>query len=171
MSSLQDKLDGIPDLVDYFYNDTLAPHAKHRADLVPIPPEFTNWRDEQRSWRETAVLFDQSHHMPELLLSGPDCVRLLRTVGINSFENIAPGRVKQLIGCAYDGHVIGESVAYCHDEDSFELVSERPATIGAAAEITIGGWHARPRPSSVQRPDRRVDEPQRRARSRSSAVS
>jgi vanillate/3-O-methylgallate O-demethylase len=123
MRSLQDKLDGIPDLVDYFYNDTLAPHAKHRADLVPIPPEFTNWRDEQRSWRETAVLFDQSHHMPELFLSGPDALRLLKTVGINSFENIAPGRVKQLIGCAYDGHVIGESVAYCHAEDSFELVS------------------------------------------------
>lgn len=42
MNSLQDKLDGIPDLVDSFYNDTVASHAKHRADLVPIPPEFTN---------------------------------------------------------------------------------------------------------------------------------
>jgi vanillate/3-O-methylgallate O-demethylase len=123
MSSLQDRLDGIPDLVDHFYNDTLAPHAMHRANLVPIPPEFTNWRDEQRAWRQTAVLFDQSHHMPELFLGGPDALRLLKTVGINSFENIAPGRVKQLIGCAYDGHVIGESVVYCHADDSFELVS------------------------------------------------
>ena len=123
MNSLQDKLDGIPDLVDYFYNDTPSAHAKHRADLVPIPPEFMNWRDEQRAWRETCVLFDQSHHMPELFIDGPDALGLVRTVGINSFENIAPGRVKQLIGCAYDGHVIGESVAYCHAEDSFELVS------------------------------------------------
>jgi vanillate/3-O-methylgallate O-demethylase len=123
MSSLQDKLDGTPDLVDHFYNDTLAPHAMHRAALVPIAPEFTNWRDEQRAWRQSAVLFDQSHHMPELFLGGPDALRLLKTVGINSFENIAPGRAKQLIGCAYDGNVIGESVAYCHGQESFELVS------------------------------------------------
>jgi vanillate/3-O-methylgallate O-demethylase len=123
VKSLQDLLDDTPDLVDYFYNDTLAPHAKHRADLVPVPPEFTNWRDEQRAWRETCVLFDQSHHMPELFLVGRDALRLVKTVGINSFENIAPGRVKQLIGCAHDGHVIGESIAYCHAEDNFELVS------------------------------------------------
>ena len=25
-----------------------------------VAPEFTNWRDEQRAWRETCVLFDQS---------------------------------------------------------------------------------------------------------------
>ena len=31
-----------------------------------VPTEFTNWRDEQRAWRETAVLFDQSHHMADL---------------------------------------------------------------------------------------------------------
>jgi vanillate/3-O-methylgallate O-demethylase len=28
-----------------------------------VPTEFSNWRDEQRAWRESAVLFDQSHHM------------------------------------------------------------------------------------------------------------
>jgi len=33
-----------------------------------VPSEFTNWRDEQRAWRETAVLFDQSHHMAEMLV-------------------------------------------------------------------------------------------------------
>ena len=36
------------------------------------PSEFSNWRDEQRAWRETAVLFDQSHHMAELTVKGPD---------------------------------------------------------------------------------------------------
>jgi vanillate/3-O-methylgallate O-demethylase len=123
VKSLQDMLDGTPNLVDYFYNDTLSPHAKHRGDLVPIPPEFTNWRDEQRAWRETCVLFDQSHHMPELFVEGPDALRLVKSIGINSFENIAPGGVKQLIGCAHDGHVIGESLAYRHADGSFELVS------------------------------------------------
>src|SRR5262245_34813250 len=27
-----------------------------------VASEFSNWRDEQRAWRESAVLFDQSHH-------------------------------------------------------------------------------------------------------------
>jgi vanillate/3-O-methylgallate O-demethylase len=123
VKSLQDLLDRTPDLVDYFYNDTLAPHAKHRSELVPIPAEFTNWRDEQRAWRESCVLFDLSHHMPELFIDGPDALRLVKTVGINGFQNIGPGRVKQLVGCGHDGHVIGESLAYCHADGSFELVS------------------------------------------------
>jgi glycine cleavage system aminomethyltransferase T len=31
-----------------------------------VAPKFSNWRGEQRVWRETAVLFDQSHHMVDL---------------------------------------------------------------------------------------------------------
>jgi hypothetical protein len=33
-----------------------------------VPSEFSNWRDEQRAWRDSAVLFDQSHHMVDLYL-------------------------------------------------------------------------------------------------------
>ena len=32
----------------------------------PVRAEYTNWRDEQRAWRETAVLYDQTHHMSEI---------------------------------------------------------------------------------------------------------
>lgn len=32
-----------------------------------VAPEFSNWRDEQRAWRDSAVLFDQTHHMDELV--------------------------------------------------------------------------------------------------------
>ena len=47
------------------------------AYVYPIvAPEFSNWRDEQRAWRETAVLFDQSHHMAELMVEGPDAFDL-----------------------------------------------------------------------------------------------
>ena len=37
MTSLQATLDGIPDVVDYFYNDTLAAHAMHRAEFGADP--------------------------------------------------------------------------------------------------------------------------------------
>ena len=36
-----------------------------------VAAEFTNWRREQRAWRESAVLFDQSHHMANLIIKGP----------------------------------------------------------------------------------------------------
>ena len=36
-----------------------------------VAAEFTNWRREQRAWRETVVLYDQSHHMVNLLMRVP----------------------------------------------------------------------------------------------------
>ena len=44
-------------------------------------PSSRNWRDEQRAWRESAVLFDQSHHMAELLVTGPDAMKMLSYSG------------------------------------------------------------------------------------------
>jgi vanillate/3-O-methylgallate O-demethylase len=78
VKSLQNLINQTSDLVEYFYNDTLAPHFRARTGLTAqyIPTAFTNWRGEQRAWRESAVLFDQSHHMPELFLKGPDGLRL-----------------------------------------------------------------------------------------------
>lgn len=123
VQSLQDLIDATPNLVDYFRNDTIAPHNRNRPGPSPVPAEFTNWRDEQHAWRETAVLFDQSHHMPELFLKGPDALKLLSHIGINSFANFGPGRAKQFIGCNHQGHVIGESVLQYLAEDRFELIS------------------------------------------------
>ena len=37
-----------------------------------VAPEYSNWRSEQQAWRDTAVLFDQTHHMDELIVEGPD---------------------------------------------------------------------------------------------------
>ena len=54
-----------------------------------VPSEFTNWRDEQRAWRDSAVLFDQSHHMAELTVKGPDALKLCAHTTINSFANFA----------------------------------------------------------------------------------
>jgi vanillate/3-O-methylgallate O-demethylase len=124
--TLQDLLDSVGEdhLVDYFYNETSAPHFSRSGNSATyIPPEFTNWRDEQRSWRETAVLFDQSHHMPELFLSGPDAIRLLEHVGVNSFAGFGPGRAKQLVCCTPHGHMIGDCILYALPEGNFELVS------------------------------------------------
>ena len=121
--SLQDLIDSKSSLVDYFYNDTLAPHASNRAGLTPVPMEFSNWRDEQRAWREAVLLFDQSHHMPESFIKGPDATRLLSGLGINSFAGFEPLRAKQYLACNHQGQVIGECVLQHLEDRSYELVS------------------------------------------------
>ena len=110
--SLQELIDATPELTSYLYNDTPGPHSRARAGLSPVPAEFSNWRDEQRAWRETAILFDQSHHMPELYVSGPDALALLNRVGVNSLANLNPGIAKQLIGCSPHGQMIGDCILY-----------------------------------------------------------
>lgn len=59
-----------------------------------IPAEFTNWRDEQWAWQHTCVLFHQSYHMAELMVEGPDALRMLNHLGVNSFKNFKPNRAK-----------------------------------------------------------------------------
>lgn len=124
--SLQDLMDSVPDLTAYFANDTLSPHGRNQPGLSPVPEVFSNWLDEQRSWRESVVLFDQSHHMPETFLSGADARRLLSRVGVNSLEGFAPLRAKQFLGCNDHGQVIGECVLECLADGSFELISGMP---------------------------------------------
>src|ERR1700747_2192363 len=54
------------------------------AYVYPVVPiEFTNWRSEQVGWRKAAVLYDQSHHMSEITVSGPDALKLLSYLTIN----------------------------------------------------------------------------------------
>ena len=138
--SLQDLIDSTPDLVDYLYNDSPGAHSRGRADLTPVRQEFTNWRDEQRSWRESAVLFDQSHHMPELIVSGPDAKKLLEHVGVNSLANLEPGRAKQFIGVTERGQMIGDCILYALEGDTFELVSSMPLLNWVEYQILTGDW-------------------------------
>ena len=138
--SLQDLIDTTPDLVDYLYNDSPGAHSRTRSDLTPVPPEFTNWRDEQRSWREAAVLFDQSHHMPELLVKGPDALKLLTYVGVNSLANLSPGRAKQYMGCNPRGQMIGDCILYDLGDDAYELVSSTPLINWIEYQAQTGDW-------------------------------
>lgn len=124
--SLQDLMDKTPDLVEYFANDTQSPHGRNKPGLSPVPPEFTNWREEQKGWRESIALFDQSHHMPEMFISGPDAKALLSRVGVNSLENFPVLRAKQFLGCNYKGQVIGECVLEHVEEGLYELISGMP---------------------------------------------
>jgi vanillate/3-O-methylgallate O-demethylase len=141
VKTLEDRLSSISNLVDHFYNDTLAPHVRARGGLTPVPLENSTWVEEQRAWRNTAVLFDQSHHMPELFLKGPDAIRLLSHVGVNSFANFTAGVAKQFIACNHEGQIIGETLMYCHDKEDFELVSGMPLLNWVEYNARTGGYN------------------------------
>lgn len=88
----------------------LLRHADVRAFTFPVAPEFTNWRSEQRAWRQTAALLDQSHHMTDLFLEGEGVVDLLSSISVNTYQNFHPGAAKQMIAVNDDGYVIGDGI-------------------------------------------------------------
>ena len=61
-----------------------------------VPSEYTNWRDEQRAWRDTCVLFDQSHHMVDIYIEGPDALKLVSYLAINTLRQFS-GQQSQAI--------------------------------------------------------------------------
>ena len=94
-----------------------------------VAPEFSNWRDEQRAWRETCVLFDQSHHMVNIFVEGPDALKMLSNLAINSFANFTVNKAKQFVPCSYEGYVIGDGILfYLADQRSCSSVARRRPT-------------------------------------------
>ncbi|MFC6356713.1 aminomethyl transferase family protein [Luethyella okanaganae] len=100
----------------------LLRNAQARPTIFPVTPEFTNWRSEQRAWRDSVALLDQSHHMTDLFISGPDALRLLSDIGVNSFANFQVDNAKQFVAVNHEGYLIGDAILFHLAEDSFDLV-------------------------------------------------
>jgi vanillate/3-O-methylgallate O-demethylase len=121
---------------------TMLRNSKVGAYIYPVvPPEFTNWRDEQRAWRETCVLFDQSHHMVEQYLEGPDALKLLSHLAFNSFASFPTSRAKQFVPCSYDGYVIGDGILFHIAENQFIFVGRAPTANWIQFHAETGGYN------------------------------
>jgi vanillate/3-O-methylgallate O-demethylase len=105
-----------------------------------VPSEYSNWRDEQRAWRETAVLFDQSHHMAEQYLEGPDALKLVAHLGTNSFTSFPAGRAKHYCPCSYSGHVIGDGILFHLEPNRLVFVGRAPAANWLRFHAETGGY-------------------------------
>jgi glycine cleavage system aminomethyltransferase T len=88
----------------------------------PVRPEFTNWRSEQRAWLDSCALLDQSHHMTDLFIEGPDALRLLSDLAVNTFADFGVGKAKQYVAVNPDGHLIGDAILFHLEEELFDLV-------------------------------------------------
>jgi len=119
-----------------------------------VPSEFSNWRDEQRAWRETAVLFDQSHHMAELTVEGPDAETLLSSLAINSFEDFPVTKAKHFVPVSYDGHVIGDVILFRPGGQEFNMVGRVPTVNWVQFHAETGDHDV-----SIERDDRSPSRP------------
>jgi vanillate/3-O-methylgallate O-demethylase len=119
--NLQDVLDQAGNTVELLRNSQLG------AYVYPVvPAEFTNWRREVRSWRDTAVLFDQTHHMVNLFVSGPDALKLLNETGTNSMTKFPVDTAKQFVPVSPEGGVIGDGILFHLAEEEFVFVGRAP---------------------------------------------
>ncbi len=119
--SLQDVIDR-GNIVDTLRN------AQNSAYVVPVvTSEYSSWRLEQKAWRETAVLFDQSHHMDTVILRGTDAIRLISDTAVNSVANFEVNLAKQYVPVNEHGYVIGDGILFRESKDEFLFVGRPPA--------------------------------------------
>ena len=136
--SLEDLLQSVGSPVEMLRNSRIG------AYVYPVvPSEFSNWRDEQRGWRNSCVLFDQSHHMVDLYIEGPDAVKLCSKLAINSFSNFPVNRAKQFIPCSYDGYVIGDGILFHLAENKLVFVGRAPTANWIQFHGETGGFNVK----------------------------
>jgi len=151
--SLEDVLQAADNTVDLLRNSRIG------AYVYPVvPPEFTNWRDEQRAWRETAVLYDQSHHMAELMVEGPDAVKLISGLAINSFADFSLTKAKHFVPCNYGGYVIGDVILFPLAENQLLMVGRVPTVNWVQFHAETGDYDV-----TLARDDRSPSRPGARA--------
>ncbi len=119
----------------------LLRNSKIGAYVYPVvAPEFGNWRDEQAAWRKTAVLFDQSHHMVDIYIEGPDALKMLSHLAINSFAKFPVNRAKQFVPCTYAGHVIGDGILFHLEQNKLVFVGRAPSASWIEFHAATGGY-------------------------------
>jgi vanillate/3-O-methylgallate O-demethylase len=135
-ANLEQILQNTPDIVGKLRNSQIG------AYVYPVvAPEFSNWRSEQWAWQHSAVLFDQSHHMVDLYIKGPDALKLLSDTMINSPAGWEVNKAKQYVPTTPYGHVIGDGIIFYLAENEFVYVGRAPAANWLRFHGETGGYN------------------------------
>jgi vanillate/3-O-methylgallate O-demethylase len=136
-SNLEELLAASGNAVKLLRHSQIGPYA-----FPVVRSEFSNWRDEQRAWKETCALFDQSHHMTDLYVEGPDALKVFSDLGVNSFKTFKVNQAKQFVACNHTGHVIGDAILFYLAENKFNLVGRPPAANWVHYNLETRGYKA-----------------------------
>ena len=135
--NLEELLAATGNAVKLLRHSQIGPYA-----FPVVRSEFSNWRDEQRAWKETCALFDQSHHMTDLYVEGPDALRVFSDLAVNSFKTFKVDQAKQFVACNHTGHVIGDAILFYLAENKFNLVGRPPAANWVHYNLETRGYKA-----------------------------
>ena len=124
--------------VELLRNSSIGPYV-----YPVVQSEYTNWRDEQKAWQKTCVLFNQSFHMTDMYVDGPDALKLLSSLGVNSFKNFGPNKAKQFVACNPEGYVIGDVILFGLEENQFNLVGRPSIHNWVQYNAEIGGYNVK----------------------------
>lgn len=116
-TSLEDKIAHFGDPV------TMLRTAPHGHYVFPFQAQYTNWRDEQDAWGQTAVLFDQSFHMDDMYFEGPDVKRFFSEVCVNDFTTFGRNKAKQVAAVTPEGNHIGDGILFGFEDDRWSVVA------------------------------------------------
>ena len=81
--------------------------------------------------------------MTDLYIEGPDVLKLLSAVGINTFKNFAVNKAKQFVACNYDGYVIGDVILFGLEPNVFNLVGRPSVHNWVQYNCETGGYNAK----------------------------
>ena len=133
--NLQDVIDAAGNPVELLRNSQIGSY------IYPVvPADFQNWIKEQKAWRDTAVLYDQSHHMDNLFLKGSDAIKLISDTIINSTAVFPVNKAKQYVPTTAGGHVIGDGILFREAEDEYVYVGRSPAANWLLYHGETGGY-------------------------------
>ena len=134
--SLESLLQSAGDIVELLRNQQTGPNA-----YPGVPAEYSNWRDEQWAWQHSCVLYNQSYHMVDLAVEGPDAFAMLNHLGVNSFKGFVPDKAKQFVPVTPEGFVIGDVILFYLAENSFNLVGRAPVIEWVEFHAATGDWN------------------------------
>jgi syringate O-demethylase len=78
--------------------------------------------------------------MNDLAVEGPDALRLLSDLAVNSFDGYTGDRAKHFVPCSPEGYVIGDVILFALGDDRFELVGRAPALNWIIYHAETGGY-------------------------------
>ena len=92
--------------------------------------------------------------MTDMYMEGPDALKVLSMLGVNSFNNFGPSKAKQFVACNYDGYVIGDVILFHLEPNRFNLVGRPSVHNWVQYHCETGGYDVK-----LDRDERTVARP------------
>jgi glycine cleavage system aminomethyltransferase T len=122
--------------VDYYLHSRIDGMGKDTM----VPLEYSGWRNEQLSWKQSCYLHAGLNPAPTLRVSGPDAVRFFSENCVNSFADFPVGTLKHAVMCNEGGLIMQHGTVFRMGEDDFLTYFLAPY---AAHKLYSGGYDAR----------------------------